>query len=63
MTGKRVTVLESPGETNGELLRFEYVLLPRFSIPEHVRPRQEERHEVLRDHVGDWSGATVRAST
>jgi mannose-6-phosphate isomerase-like protein (cupin superfamily) len=29
------------------LLRFEYVLPPRFSIPEHVHPRQEERHKIL----------------
>jgi len=47
MTGERVTFLETAGETNGELLRFEYVLPPRFSIPEHVHPRQEERHEIL----------------
>ena len=28
-------------------MRFEYVLPPEFTIPEHVHPRQEERHEVL----------------
>jgi quercetin dioxygenase-like cupin family protein len=47
ITGERVTFLETAGETNGELLRFEYVLPPGFSIPEHVHPRQEERHEIL----------------
>jgi quercetin dioxygenase-like cupin family protein len=47
ITGERITFLETAGETNGELLRFEYVLPPRFSIPEHVHPRQEERHEIL----------------
>lgn len=47
ITGERVTFLDTTRETNGELLRFEYVLPPRFSIPEHVHPRQEERHEVL----------------
>jgi mannose-6-phosphate isomerase-like protein (cupin superfamily) len=38
---------ETSEDTNGELLRFEYVLPPRFSIPEHVHPHQEERHEIL----------------
>jgi quercetin dioxygenase-like cupin family protein len=47
ISGERITFLETAGETNGELLRFEYVLPPRFSIPEHVHPRQEERHEIL----------------
>src|SRR5215210_2705907 len=47
ITGERITFLETTGDTGGELLRFEYVLPPRFSIPEHVHPRQEERHEVL----------------
>lgn len=47
LTGERVTFLDTREETNGELSRFEYVLPPRFSIPEHVHPRQEERHEVL----------------
>jgi mannose-6-phosphate isomerase-like protein (cupin superfamily) len=47
ITGERVIFLETSEGTNGELSRFEYVLPPRFSIPEHVHPRQEERHEVL----------------
>ena len=47
MTGERITFLKTTRETNGELLRFEYVLPPEFTIPEHVHPRQEERHEVL----------------
>jgi hypothetical protein len=46
-TGERVIFLRTSEDTNGELLRFEYVLPPRFSIPEHVHPRQEERHEIL----------------
>jgi quercetin dioxygenase-like cupin family protein len=46
-TGERITFLKTAGETGGELLRFEYALPPRFSIPGHVHPRQEERHEVL----------------
>jgi mannose-6-phosphate isomerase-like protein (cupin superfamily) len=46
-TGERVIFLETSEDTSGELLRFEYVLPPRFSIPEHVHPRQEERHEIL----------------
>lgn len=47
ITGERITFLKTTRETNGQLLRFEYVLPPRFTIPEHVHPRQEERHEVL----------------
>jgi quercetin dioxygenase-like cupin family protein len=47
ITGERITFLETTGETNGELLRFEYVAPPRWSVPEHVHPVQEEWHEVL----------------
>ena len=47
MTGERITFLKTTQETNGQLLRFEYVLPPGFTIPEHVHPHQEERHEVL----------------
>jgi len=47
ITGERITFLKSTRETNGELLRFEYVVPPRFFIPEHFHPHQEERHEVL----------------
>jgi quercetin dioxygenase-like cupin family protein len=56
-TGERITFLNTTQETNAELLRFEYVLPPGFTIPEHVHPYQEERHEVLsgtlRGRVGD----------
>jgi quercetin dioxygenase-like cupin family protein len=55
-TGERITFLQTTHETNGELLRFEYVLPPGFTTPEHVHPHQEERHEILsgtlRGHVG-----------
>ena len=47
ITGERITFIETAQDTNGELLMFEYVLPPCFSIPEHIHPRQEERHEVL----------------
>ena len=47
ITRERITFLKTTRETNGELLRFEYVVPPRFFIPEHFHPRQEERHEVL----------------
>ena len=47
MTGEQITFLKTTRETNGELLRFEYVLPPGFTIPEHVHPHQEERHEIL----------------
>ena len=47
ITGERITFLKTTRETTGELLRFEYAVPPRFFIPEHFHPRQEERHEVL----------------
>ena len=47
VTGERITFLETSEDTGGELLRFEYVLPPGFSIPEHVHPKQEERHEIV----------------
>lgn len=47
ITGERITFLKTTQKTNGELLRFEYVLPPEFTIPEHVHPHQEERHEIL----------------
>jgi len=47
VTGERITFLKTTQETNGELLRFEWVLPPGFTIPEHFHPHQEERHEVL----------------
>jgi len=47
ITGEQITFLKTTQETNGELLRFEYVLPPGFTIPEHVHPHQEECHEVL----------------
>jgi quercetin dioxygenase-like cupin family protein len=56
-TGERITFLQTTHETNGKLLRFEYVLPPGFTTPEHVHPHQEERHEILsgmlRGRVGD----------
>jgi quercetin dioxygenase-like cupin family protein len=47
ITGERITFLKTTRETNGELLRFKYIVPPRFYIPEHIHPGQEERHEVL----------------
>lgn len=47
LTGERITFLNTTSETNGELLRFEYLLPPGFSVPEHVHVGQEERHEIL----------------
>jgi quercetin dioxygenase-like cupin family protein len=47
ITGERITFLKTTRETNGELLRYEYILPPGFTIPEHIHPQQEERHEVL----------------
>ena len=47
LTGERITFLQTTRDTSGELLRFEYLIPPGFSIPEHVHPRQEERHEIV----------------
>ena len=47
ITGERIIFLKTTQETNGDLLRFEYVLPPGFTISEHFHPHQEERHEVL----------------
>jgi quercetin dioxygenase-like cupin family protein len=47
VTRERIIFLKTTRETNGELLRFEDVLPPGFSIFEHFHPHQEERHEVL----------------
>ena len=49
LSGERITFLEVPSETNGDLLRFDWRIPPGFSIPEHVHIRQEERHEILSD--------------
>ncbi len=47
LSGERITFLEVPSETNGDLLRFDWRIPPGFSIPEHIHIRQEERHEIL----------------
>jgi quercetin dioxygenase-like cupin family protein len=45
--GTRIKFLQTAEQTSGELLRVEVTLPPGFSMPEHVHPKQEERHEVL----------------
>ena|SRR5829696_5335847 len=64
ITRERITFLKTTRETNGELLRFEYVVPPRFFIPEHFHPRQVEHHEVLsgtlRGRVGGRREATEK---
>jgi mannose-6-phosphate isomerase-like protein (cupin superfamily) len=47
LSGERITFLEVPSETNGDLLRFDWRIPPGFSIPEHIHIRQEERHAIL----------------
>jgi quercetin dioxygenase-like cupin family protein len=49
ITGERITFLETARDTNGELLRFEYLAPPHTPGPPlHVHPYQEERFvEVL----------------
>jgi mannose-6-phosphate isomerase-like protein (cupin superfamily) len=54
--GVRLRFLQTAAQTNGNLLQVEVTLPPRFSMPEHVHPRQEEHHRVvsgtLRARVG-----------
>jgi mannose-6-phosphate isomerase-like protein (cupin superfamily) len=57
LTGERMTFLETARDTDGELLRMDYVAPPRSKGPtEHVHMLQEERFEgvsgVLGVHVG-----------
>jgi len=49
ITGERITFLKTAGDTDGELLAFEYLVPPRtLGPPLHVHPYQEERFvEVL----------------
>ena len=48
VTGERIVFLDTAGETNGELLRFELLVRPGgFVAAEHVHPKQEERFEIL----------------
>ena len=56
LTGVRITFQQTTGD---ELLPFEYVLPPRFSIPEHIHPRQDERHEASQGPSGaGWKDGT-----
>ena len=49
LTGVRITFQQTTGD---ELLPFEYVLPPRFSIPEHIHPRQDKCHEASQGPSG-----------
>lgn len=48
-TGERISSIKTARDTNGELLRFEYLVLPHIPGPPfHIHPFQEERFvEVL----------------
>jgi quercetin dioxygenase-like cupin family protein len=45
--GAGIRFLQTARQTNGELLQVAVTLPPRFSMPEHVHPHQEERHTVI----------------
>jgi len=45
--GAQIRFLHTSQNTDGQLLRVEVTLPPRFSMPEHIHPRQEEQHEVV----------------
>jgi quercetin dioxygenase-like cupin family protein len=52
-TGERVIFRRRAADTKGELLEYELLFRPRgFVATEHVHPRQEERHEVIRGSLG-----------
>jgi quercetin dioxygenase-like cupin family protein len=54
--GLRITFLETAEQTNGDRLRLDVVMPPRFAVAEHYHPWQMERHKVmsgtLRGRVG-----------
>lgn len=54
ITGERITLLNTSRDTNGELLRFEYLVPPHTPGPPlHVHPYQEERFvEILSGTLG-----------
>jgi mannose-6-phosphate isomerase-like protein (cupin superfamily) len=53
LTGERMTFLETARDTDGELLRMDYVAPPRYKGPtEHVHLLQEERFEVVSGVLG-----------
>ena len=54
ITGKRITFLKTSQETNGNLLRIEYVLPPGFTI--------SERTEALLDGDHDEAPVTYHLS-
>jgi quercetin dioxygenase-like cupin family protein len=47
-------------DTDGQLLRVEVTLPPRFSMPEHIHPRQEEQHEVVAGTLQARGGGVQR---
>ena len=52
-TGDRITFLETARDTDGKLLRMDYVAPPRSKGPtEHVHMLQEERFEVVSGVLG-----------
>lgn len=75
VSGERIVFRQTAGETNGELLAFDYTLRPGGSVPfAHVHPRQEERFEIVSGRarirvgrkkltVGDGESVVVPAGT
>jgi mannose-6-phosphate isomerase-like protein (cupin superfamily) len=48
VSGERIVFRQTAGDTNGELLAFDYTLRPGGSVPfAHIHPRQEERFEIV----------------
>ena len=61
LTGERMTFLETARDTDGELLRMDYVAPPRSRGPtEHVHMLQEERFEVVSGVLGVRVGGRER---
>lgn len=61
--GHRVRFVQTPEETQGELLQIEYIVrrpeTPFQHIPLHVHQTSEERFEVVRGHLGVIRGDTT----
>jgi quercetin dioxygenase-like cupin family protein len=63
MTGERISVVKTARDTNGELLRFEYLVPPHTpGLPLHIHPYQEEHFvEILSGTVVGCLGKDERS--
>jgi quercetin dioxygenase-like cupin family protein len=61
-TGQRMTFLETPAETGGEILRIDSVNPPSDALePEHVHPKQTSGARVLSGTLRFWVAGSKRS--